>query len=876
MSLSQSTNHFSSLIRFRGLATWLALFLLCGCGGAKGPLDSRAELCPETSTSHRFEETPYFGGTGKVLSFQGIRASINSSCASCHGFPAKTGGFTYLDSWQGKDISYNGSVVFVPGLTESAQKMRDYIFNEDLTKRMPPAAKRDQNPEIFLALGTQIDQWMAAGTPQGTFQIGKVNQDRSGKLRPVKPHASSDLGDCIPKAKAVGYDYKSDRLFEGAKALPKYLSETDLFTLDPLALAQRGTLGYNVEYPLWADNAEKGRWIHVPMKIDGGALKKKAVEFDSITGSFRIPENTRFYKTFYKAVTLPNKKIRMRRIETRLIVSRTPWENSLFGSYQWDDTEQIATLVEAPYRDGTAWKDVISDITVDEAKEITKPYAIPGRQRCIDCHMGSPMRNFVLGFTPLQIHKRAFGEAGRMDIPLDSDLDQVSRFISYGLIQGVASADELPVLEKSGGSAPRNIHELRANGYTVGNCFHCHNPNGLAFNKDNNIKLALGPGDIFSFDTHRHSEEISTRRLVHQNGELDGSQIWRKVLDPPAQQGMFSQMPMHTPYSPDCRVLTVIGKWIRSFESDQAADEWSPECKKENPNTWIDTDFTWPDNGIYTPRRNDWKDPVDGMPAKYRALELTSSLDEAIKTQYAVGYWLNKKDECTFPSVDLPPEKRRPWMMNGDTPKRPFGEVYYTTPGSYFFRNTCMKCHGPGADGNTSLARGILNWSGGSVRVANLIDGLFGAKLENLKSFDIAGKNYAANYLIWMAMEGTRVRFPPELSGFMGKHGGQMLNGIRDKCLAQIASSKASSPRFIDHEVFNKVCFMENLNPGHPDLAFDPATDLPLYPEKVEAWLDRGAWNAGWSIFEFLKDAGSGNWLPSIDQCERVYAKPKE
>ena len=130
--------------------------------------------------------------------------------------------------------------------------------------------------------------------------------------------------------------------------------------------------------------------------------------------------------------------------------------------------------------------------------------------------------------------------------------------------------------------------------------------------------------------------------------------------------------------------------------------------------------------------------------------------------------------------------------------------------------------------------------------------------------------------MIWMAMEGTRVRFPPELSSFMGKHGGQMLNGIREKCLAQISSNKPSSPQFVDHEVFNKVCFMENLQPGHPNLAFNPSNDKAIYPERVEAWLDRGAWNAGWAVFEFLREASASGFRPGLDQCETVFAKPSE
>jgi hypothetical protein len=855
------------------------VLLLSSCGGTRGPSEEerlRNEQCTPIQSAKQFEETPFVGDRSIVLSFQNIRANINASCMGCHQSPAKTGGFTYIDSWQGQEVILNGVRQWLPGFQESAEKMLASLNHPDESKRMPPADRRNTNPAAYQELARQLEIWIKAGKPEGSFKLGEAPpQPTRGKPRPQIPHKTSELGDCVPKAKAFGFDMKLDRYFEKTKTLPKYLHETDMYTLDPLELARTGTVAYNVEYPLWADNAEKGRWIHVPWKLVDGIRVKQAIEYNPVTKKFNIPDNTRFYKTFYRAVTLPNKKIKMRRMETRIIMPRTPVEETLFGTYQWDESEQIATLVEAPYRDGTPWKDLVLDVVVDENKIIDgkfkmRPYAIPGRQRCVDCHSGSPTKNFVLGFDPLQINKRPWGAAGRIEPVEAHDLDQVSRFLDYGILKGIKGPSDLPVLEQTGESNPQNLHELRANGYMVGNCYHCHNPGGLAMSKENGVQLKLGPGDIFNFNNQQKSIQITSRRMVHQNGDLDSSHIWRKVTDTPAQLGLFNQMPMHTPGAPDCKVQTVVGKWIRSFESLEAAESWEPSCKAENPFHWIDLDFTWVKSDKYIPRRDDWKSVTDGMPQKFRDLVFDSELEKKLRSEYAIGYWA-KKPECNFPEVNLTPDKRRPWMMRGSEPKRPFGEVYYTTPGSYFFRNTCVKCHGPKADGESSLARGILNWSGGKVRVANLIDGMFGQKGANTSTFELNGKNYAGNYLIWMAMEGTRVKFPPEIASFMGKHGGQMLNGLREKCLAQISPEKASSSVFMDHEVFSDVCFINNLDRNHPDLVFDPDTNKAIHPEKVEEWLDRAAYNAGWAIFDFLKEASQDRWRPGNDQCEVVF-----
>jgi mono/diheme cytochrome c family protein len=488
--------------------------------------------------------------------------------------------------------------------------------------------------------------------------------------------------------------------------------------------------------------------------------------------------------------------------------------------------------------------------------------------------MGSESSSLILGFSTLQVNRRNVGEAGRTEALNEAEATQVKRFIDYGMISGIQHTDQLPKLEWMGRERPRNTLELRANGYLVGNCAHCHNPNGFAFTKENGINLNLSAGETFNFNTFTKSVQIPTRAIVNHEGNLDLSHIYRKVADPAEAQGMTSQMPMHTAGAPDCNVLKVLGQWIKSFGDYNEAVNWKPDCKPAADVKWIDQDFTWPISDKYIPRRDDWKDSKNGMPDLFKNLELTDELKDIINKEYAVGYW-NKKDSCKFPNVNLPTDQIKPWMVNRGIPKRPFGEVYNTTPGSWFFRTSCMKCHGQDADGNTALARGILTWSGGSVRVANLKDGMFGNHGENLKTFDddsILGpkKNYAGNYLIWMAMKGTRVKFPDELSSIIGKHGGQMLNQIKDKCLRQISPDKTSSPNYPDHEIFNKICFLNNRYSGDPDLAFDPFTALPKYPEKVEEWLDKAAYNGGWALYQYLKDMAENKIHLGNDECEKL------
>jgi mono/diheme cytochrome c family protein len=865
------SKNIHSLTRYQGMVLMILLLVSCGqtitekaeeFSGKRTIFtpDERARLCPTLSSGDSFKERNYGGiKTSGRMSFQEIRNSVNSACMTCHQSPSKVGGFTYEDNYSSFKLN--------------AQKMANAILNEDLKKSMPPESRRKNNPDAFIHIGKNLNSWIKAQMPEGEFDLEPGNSNANASLV-----ASGDLGECIPKVEAVGFDYKRDLWFSTLKKLPITLAETDLFTLDSLELAHNGTFSYNVEYPLWADNASKGRFIHVPYKIVNNKLTLQSLQYDNVGKKFIIPENTRFYKNFYKIIKLVDGTQRAKRIETRIIVVRNPGNESLFGTYKWDEAEQVATLIQTPYRDGTSFKDTVFTITTDEIKNTKRTYATPGRHRCLECHMGSENNNFVLGFTPLQINRRNIGEAGRTEPISEPESTQVKRLLDYGLIQGFKNNDQLPKLEWMGKEHPRNTLELRASGYLVGNCAHCHNPNGFAFTKENGMNLNLSAGEIFNFNTHTMSLQNTIRPIVHHGGDITLSHIYRKVLDPPEAQGMTSQMPMHTAGTPDCNVLTVLGQWIKSFGDYNEAINWKPDCKTPADIKWIDQDFTWPVSETYVPRRDDWKDPINGMPEiPFRQLELSPALDTILSTHFAVGYW-NKKSECKFPDVQLPLNDQRPWMLNGVKPKRPFGEVYSTTPGAWFFRTSCMKCHGQEADGNTALARGILNWSGGNVRVANLKDGMFGNNGENLKIFDdgpgfFAKKNYAGNYLIWMAMKGTRVKFPDELSNVIGKHGGQMLNQIRDKCLRQISPEKASSVNYSDHEIFNKVCFQDNKFLGDPDLAFDPFTAKPLHPEKVEEWLDRAAYNGGWAIFNYLKEKSQGKIQASNDECEKVFPK---
>jgi mono/diheme cytochrome c family protein len=415
------------------------------------------------------------------------------------------------------------------------------IKNDDQKTFMPPLAAggvpfstRDPSDPV-VELATLLEIWLNAGSPRQSFTLDTSNDQPPTAGYTITPEMSTsmtNIGTCVPPKQMVATDKDAmdalDAMFaklaSGPGTLPTTLAETDLSTLDSEELAKNGVVSYAPTYPLWTDNAGKMRYVRVP--------RGQSIVFDKATQQLKIPANTRFYKTFLKKVIDANGNEGYRKIETRVIVSRpdtnnadgTATQNAVFGTYVWNDDESAATLLNDPLRDGKPFADRIFPYVIDEQKAqaiidqnpknlldtlsqagLTRNYALPGSERCVQCHMGSPSQSFILGFTALQVARRATGTGGiyepapGMDVGPD-ELTQLQRLIDYGVITGMTSpADVLPLEQSEGTRKPRTPQELNAQAYMVGNCAHCHNARGLPSIKQPLLKDILvflpGPGN---------------------------------------------------------------------------------------------------------------------------------------------------------------------------------------------------------------------------------------------------------------------------------------------------------------------------------------------------------------------------------------------
>jgi mono/diheme cytochrome c family protein len=507
---------------------------------------------------------------------------------------------------------------------------------------MPPgnkpfSARGPGDPVVELVRLAEL--WLSQGAPGDRFILPAELGGQSPYFMPLDLATNlTNIGTCRPDADLVATAQEracevdarvrnfTKKLASESGAspaeyvgLPARLDETDLFTLDSEALARHGVIAYAPTYPLWSDNSGKLRHVRVPMG--------ESIRFDKERQEFSIPDNTRFYKTFLRKVIDIGGEERWKKIETRLIVARA--EEPLFGTYIWDEQETKAELLVDGYRDGTPFRDKVLTVVTDEpaaaAILATNPnniiyeleqvhavrrYAVPGRERCIQCHMGSPSGSFVLGFTPLQVWRRPQGEGGVIEPAGEDELDQLERLIDYGVITGIeSSADIIPLEDSQLPRKPRNEHELTAQAYMFGNCAHCHNPRGFPSKENPELEPLLNfwpaaGGGIFEFPLETYSPRIkrgingdipmpyitpSIRDLTPRTGvqhtrkydvndtglvttvvHLDApwrSLLWRAVDTPfpyADDYAIFPHMPMNTA-GYDCRAPRIVGDWMVSI-----------------------------------------------------------------------------------------------------------------------------------------------------------------------------------------------------------------------------------------------------------------------------------------------------------------------
>ncbi|MCG8554910.1 MAG: hypothetical protein MJD61_06425 [Proteobacteria bacterium] len=647
--------------------------------------------------------------SARIMFTKDLFSLFRSHCGGCH-VEAALGGFgvslpTFANTIDGRAV----------------ERMR----SDDPDRVMPPlsaggkpASQRSEGDPV-LELASLVERWIEAGRPADVFAVpaqgGAQAGDSPYRLEREVAGAMTNIGDCVPAKDLVASDQEAvrqmDAFFDRASELPLRLRDTDLVALDSATLARHGVVGYAPAYPLWSDNAKKIRAVRVPAG--------EPIRFDRVAQRFALPANTRFYKTFLREVVDRQGRKSYRKVETRVIVSRPDRKRpdgsyevtSLFGTYAWNEPETEALLVRDPLRNGAPFRDRLVTIVTDEQqaqaviesnplnvqfalqdKGLTRTYAMPGSERCLHCHMGSPSHSFVLGFTPLQVHRRPLGEGGVVEPAGSDELNQLQRLIDYGISSEFDAAD-LKLLEDSQGARkPRNQLELEAQGYILGNCAHCHNPDGFASVKAPSLRdvLNLWPspnGGIFEFPLESFSPRIkrgkqqripipyitpSLFELEVFDGQnptsflsgiwvakadivfRDGRQVWNPVLAPwrslvyrnvdapftyADHYAIFPHMPMDAP-GLDCRAPRLLGSWMVSIPARRKHPQ-TDELHEAEPQPYVEV--------------------KPGSPGYDEAVQQASER----LAQYRAG---SRYNSCPDPALDIVDPRVVPGVPGSSTP----------------------------------------------------------------------------------------------------------------------------------------------------------------------------------------------------------------
>ncbi len=249
---------------------------------------------------------------------------------------------------------------------------------------------------------------------------------------------------------------------------PRSLSETGLFASVKDHRPAPGLIPYSINSPMWADGADKERFLAVPgdatVELDALLYPQPA---PGAPPGWKVPDGTVLVETLSLPLESGNPASR-RRLETRILHhKRLPGTEEVGDqfwqgyTYVWNDEQTDARLLENP-----AGLDRTLTITDAEAPggERRQTWHFPSRAECSVCH--NMAAKYVLGVNTPQLN-RDHDYGGVVD-------NQLRTMEHLGLF--TATLPERPaqlprLVDSADGTA--GIAE-RARSYLHANCSHCH------------------------------------------------------------------------------------------------------------------------------------------------------------------------------------------------------------------------------------------------------------------------------------------------------------------------------------------------------------------------------------------------------------------
>jgi uncharacterized repeat protein (TIGR03806 family) len=297
------------------------------------------------------------------------------------------------------------------------------------------------------------------------------------------------------------------------------LSQTGCADSSDPKLGSSGMLPYEINAPLWSDDASKKRWMALP--------DNTTIDVNNLD-DWSYPVGSVLRKDFYLSGQI---------IETRLFARHT--DGSWAGySYEWNASQTDATLL-------------------DTGKTVNingQDWLYPSQAQCLQCHTSAAGR--TLGPETAQLNRSIIDPSdGLSHINQLTYLDAIGMFTST-----IGTPTSLPALHQYDDQLAQPDELARS--YLHSNCSHCHRSGGpVQSNMD--LHYAVSLTDLNVCDVQpAYGDVLGATRLFSPN-DIPDSIIYQRML---LQAGSGRMPPVGTTVE-DMQGLQFMSDWISSVAS---------------------------------------------------------------------------------------------------------------------------------------------------------------------------------------------------------------------------------------------------------------------------------------------------------------------
>jgi glucose/arabinose dehydrogenase/mono/diheme cytochrome c family protein len=334
------------------------------------------------------------------------------------------------------------------------------------------------------------------------------------------------------------------RLISGSASgapLPATLADTGAFTNLTTLTPNAGIVPYDVNVPVWSDNASASRWFYVPTN--------RTITFRPST-NWSFPTGSVWIQHFELELTngVPESR---KRLETRFLVRDN--SGGVYGvSYRWDSATN-ATLVPDTGSDESL---TISDGGTSRAQT----WHYPSRNECLACHTAAAVGGLALGFNTFQLN-RIFDYNGIID-------NQLRALNNAGYFS--PSVDNLNSLRALASLDDESISvEQRVRSYLAAHCASCHQPLGsVAASFDARLTTPLSNAKIIEGSLSDYQGDLSNRVVTPSS--LAHSMLLTRITTLSA-----GRMPPFGSTVLDSQAIALMSRWITNdLTNYQSFADW--------------------------------------------------------------------------------------------------------------------------------------------------------------------------------------------------------------------------------------------------------------------------------------------------------------